>query len=113
METPTPEQEQQQQEISLEQAKREIKLMKAFKRLAKTSEFKLIIQEEYMTNEAVRMVMAKGEAMPKEAHERLAGSIYGPSALHAFFLRINQVGQSAEVALHDFEQAQADTQEEI
>ncbi len=72
-------------ERSIEQSKRLIKLDQALKRLQTNADYKLIIEQGYLTDEAVRLVHAKADV-----------ALQSPAKQEAVIRDIDAIGSFAE-----------------
>lgn len=76
----------QQVEIDIEDAKKAVELGKSLKRLEANRDFKKLILEGYLVNEAARMARLLGSSMvPEGVRDHLQRDILGPGALQSFF----------------------------
>lgn len=78
-------------------------------RLRKNKDFAEVIEEGYLREEAIRLVMAKVAGLSEEAMSKLDKLAYGPGALAQYFDNILRLGDQAEQALLNSEQ----TREEL
>ena len=89
-------------ELSMEQAKGSIELMESFKRLNQSKDFKEIIEENYFKREASRLVLLKADdSMQSDEHQAsIMKQIDAIGEVRKYFVSIMQMGRMAENALH-------------
>lgn len=85
----------------IERLKEQVKLKDVLIRLRENPDFKQVIDEEYLKNEAIRLVEAKGspELSSEESQRTLDNNIMGVSILRQYFQRIMIMGDQAERSL--------------
>lgn len=88
-------------EITIEQARKQIKMRDAVERLMNNQDFKDIVLEQYLREEAVRLVHLKADAqMQDERRQRnMDMGIAGIGLFRVFCERIQREGDEAEEAL--------------
>lgn len=90
-------------ELSIEQAKKHIDLMKALGRLRENKDFQQIIEEGYFEKEASRLVLLRASPQAEGMREGIDEAIVGVGQLRQYLSRIFQFGRHAEKALIDAE----------
>lgn len=109
--------EYQEQEISIDELnayidklKAQAELPEALERLQKNKDFQLIIEQEYLREEAVRLTENKchPEFQTPERQALLDRGLFGVSHMTQFFNRIRVMG---EMAKRDLAQAESDREE--
>lgn len=90
--------------ISVQQAEHSVSLLDAYERLLQNADFQLLIQETYVKNEAIRLVLLKtANGMETEKEQKnIENSMIGISALNQFFNAIVQLGQMSRESLAEF-----------
>lgn len=107
------EQEIEQVEISLQQAKEQIERAEALDRLHQNKDFRKMILEGYFKEEASRLVLLKGDInLSKEAEEHCDKMINGIGVLRAYFQTVYHFGNMAEKAIADHEAAREELLQE-
>ena len=98
-------------EANMDDAKRVVLVNQAFQNLSKNRDFKLLIQEEYLEQEAIRLVQAKSNpGLQNEVQQKfIENSILGIGALQQFFNKLAIMSAEAERAL----EADQDTHAEL
>lgn len=93
-------------ELSIEEAKQSVDLKLALGRLIKNRDFKKVIEEGYLRNEAIRLVHAKASPSLQSAEHqaRITRDIDAIGALDQYLTTIYQIGSQAEYAVADYEQ---------
>ena len=87
-------------EISIEQAKRIIERGRAARRLADNPDFKALVLEGYLRDEAARLADLLSEpALRDQDRAGVARDINGPGALRRFFQNILREAQMAEESM--------------
>ena len=100
----------QQVELSLEEAKKLVEFGEAIERLNQNRDFKTVILEGYMGEEAKRLVFLTGEYnLTPEAREQVHQNIHGIAALRNYLVARTQIGEIAKKEVQDF----SETLEEI
>lgn len=99
------EQEIEQLEMSMQDAKNNIKLLDAMERLQKNRDFKLLVESEYFEKEAARAVGMKSSPNFQEDREQklVDNVIIGIGQLQQFFNKIFQVGMMSKRSLEEYE----------
>lgn len=96
-------------EVSIEQAKTAINLRNSLVKLMENKDFQAVIEVGYLKEEAVRMVMARGNFnLTPETRENISNALYGVASLEQFFQEIIRNGASADAALGEHEQTRED-----
>lgn len=102
------------QEISVQELEQHIELLKEQKklpesldRLMKNEDFKRIILNEYLREEAIRATMLKADPQmaSEENQKRVENTLIGVSQLNQFIQRIRVMGAMAERDLPEAEEA--------
>lgn len=105
------EQQLQQIEVTIEEAKSVIKLKDAYVRLLNNDDFKAVIQKGYFEDESVRCVLMRG--MPnfdsEDAQKKILRDIDGIGTLRQFFISLQKKAMMSENAIA----ANAEAREEI
>ncbi len=93
-------------ELSIDQAKESVAKMKALNKLTDNKEFTQLIREGYFEKEASRLVLMLAEpAMQEEtSQEMLQKQITAIGYLRQYFITINQMGRMAQKSLTDDEE---------
>ena len=99
------EEELNQLDANIAEAKHYIDIKKSVERLFKNRDFKKVILEYYFKEEAARLVMAKSSNLNEEQKKLIDCMIYGIGALSNFFDSVHQRGMQAEEALREDEDA--------
>ena len=99
------EEELNQLDANIAEAKHFIDIKKSVERLFKNRDFKKVILEYYFKEEAARLVMAKSSNLSEEQKKLIDNMMYGVGALSNFFDSVLQRGVQAEQALRDDEEA--------
>lgn len=94
-------------EVSMEEAKEAVELGKALDRLNNHPDFKLIIRDGYLRDEAVRLVHLKSDPnMQGENQQRhVDRDIMGIGALLNYFRKIQHISMQANSLVEQCEQA--------
>ena len=94
-------------ELTIEAAKENIKIMNSLQRLIKNKDFKIVIDDGYLRDEAVRLVHLKADYNLQEADKQahIVKGIDSIGYLRAYFSKIFQQGSASEGALTDQEAA--------
>ena len=106
------EEELNQLDANIAEAKHFIDIKKSVERLFKNRDFKKVILEFYFKEEAARLVMAKSSNLNEEQKKLIDCMIYGIGALSNFFDSVHQRGIQAEQALQDDEDAKTEILQE-
>ena len=99
------EEELNQLDASMAEAKHFIDIKKSVERLFKNRDFKKVILDYYFKEESARLVMAKSSNLNEEQKKLIDCMIYGIGALSNFFDSVHQRGMQAEEALREDEDA--------
>jgi len=88
-------------ELSMEEAKGSIELMEAFQRLAKSKDFKEIFEENYFKREASRLVLLKADdqMQDEDSQKFILNQIDAIGQVRKYLIAINQMGRMAQNAL--------------
>jgi hypothetical protein len=86
-------------EVSIEQAKEIVEDRDALLRLMDNKDFKRILQEKYMKEEAVRLVLLKGASLTPEQQVQVDKMINGIAALDGFLRTIMIEGEQMEESI--------------
>jgi hypothetical protein len=92
-------------EVSLEDAKQAVALRDAVLRLEKNRDFKKLIEQGYLTEEAVRLTHLLAHPAMAERQDDLITDLKGISAFKAYIHQIMATGNMAEVSLKEHEEA--------
>jgi hypothetical protein len=92
-------------EVSIEEAKKVINLKNSFISLSSNKDFQTVIENSYFKDESARLVMAKSAGLTPEQQANIDNMIYGIGALYNFFNTLTMRGVQMEDALRDDEQA--------
>lgn len=104
------EQQIEQVEIGIEEAKHAIEMLKTLNRLQAHPDFQKIITEGYFKEEASRVVLLRGDLNADEEIEKHCDKqINGIGVLRGYFQKIRHYGSMAEKALADHQE----TREEL
>jgi hypothetical protein len=106
------EEELNQLDASMAEAKHFIEIKKSVEKLFRNREFKKVILEYYFKEEAARLVMAKSSNLNEEQKKLIDCMIYGIGALSNFFDSVHQRGIQAEQALREDEDAKTEILQE-
>jgi len=103
----TPDQQIEQIELSIEQAKSSIDMRDALRRLNENKDFKKVIVEGYFEKEASRVVLLKADpnTQDTETQDALDKSIIAIGQLRQYMRTIFQVGGMADGAMGSHEEA--------
>jgi len=114
-ERPTPEQELELIENSINAHKQNVAIGEALQRLLRNRDFKRVIMEHYLRDEAVRAVklMAAPECQNPTQQEALQKIIIGIGQLDQFLRVTLQIADRAQLAIQDDEAAYAEIAAEI
>lgn len=98
-------------DASIESLKQTIALADSFKRLSTNKDFKKLIIEEYLKNNAIRLVhLTTNTALNAEA---IQNDIKGIAAFNQYLLNVAQAGAVAERELEEANVLKAELQEEM
>ena len=94
-------------EVGMLQAKDAVNRMHAFQKLLTNENFKSIVEEGYFKEEASRLVLLKSDPQMSsdENQKAIDNAIIGIGQLRQYFQTTMQLGRMAEKALIDDEQA--------
>lgn len=98
----------------IDQAKRDLDLAKALANLEGNADFKKIVSEGYLREEAVRLVMLKGDPQVSLPHQQAAilRDIDAIGSLSEYFRIIRKLGEKAERSIKDAESEIEEIEEE-
>ena len=101
--------------LTIEEAKKAIDLMKAYHRLADNPDFKLLIGQAYFIDEAAEVVAKKVRLeYSDEANQSFLDKIiYGIGSLRLYFNKVHNMGVKAENALEDHYETRNQIMQEI
>lgn len=95
-------------ELTIDQAEHQIKLGEALERLQSNKDFKLVINQGYLENEAIRLV--RGRSDPSmQTPELQAANLRDIDAIGSFLVYLQQISRAANLA----ERAIKDAETEI
>lgn len=99
----TEQQQQQQLQVTEEQAKECIALRDALVRLENNKDFELLFREEFFKNEAIRLVHLKSDRnmQTEEAKSSIERGMAAVGYLGEFFNKVHQFGEMADNATED------------
>ena len=102
----TPDQQIEQIELSIAQAKDSITKLDAFTRLKNNKDFILLIEEGYFEKEASRVVLLKADPEMQDAQSQTAldHSIIAIGQFRQYLRTIVQMGHISQKALHEHEE---------
>lgn len=104
----TPEEEFQELEISMTEAKQTVELGKAAERLYHNSDFKKVILDGYFLHEAARMVLAHNNpGLRPEMRALIMDDMKGPAALSRYLSMVVQSGHHAQMNIAQTEEEMA------
>jgi len=88
-------------ELSIEQAKGSIELMESFQRLAKSKDFKEVIEENYFKREASRLVLLRedDQMQDMESQTTIDKQMVAIGQVRKYFTSIMQMGRMAQNAI--------------
>lgn len=109
----TPETEMEEIGITIEQAKEFLSKRDALARLSKNQDFKTIILEGYLKEEAVRLVSISGEAPHAANTDLIMDAIKGISHFRQYCDLIFNVGDAAEQTIRECEEALEQIQADV
>lgn len=96
-------------EVSITAAKKAIEQRDALLRLTTNNDFKIVIEELYLKDEALRLVNLKSShTLTKDQKENVDNMMYGIGSLNGFFSNVFSLGSQMEQALADSEAARED-----
>jgi len=98
-------------ELSIEEAQKNIDRMEALERLRKNRDFKLLVEEGYLQDEAARVVLAKAEPglQGPEQQVMLENMIIAVGYFRQYLNKIYQFGSHSKRAMSEHQ----DTREEL
>lgn len=93
-------------QITLDQAKNKVKLVEALDRLERNKDFKLVIGEEFLKQEPLRLVGCLSDPSLQAPHMQAAfvADMRAGSALLAFFRLLRKNGDAAAQSIIDSEE---------
>lgn len=100
-------QEIQELELGIEEAKKMIERRDALRRLMANADFKTIIDDDYLREEAIRLshLLGSPHAQLKAAQEDILNDLKGIAALKRYFHTLLTMGNQAEEAILSHEEA--------
>lgn len=104
----TNEEQLEQIELNMAEAKRFIELRTSLQRLEKNRDFKKLISEYYFKEEAARLVMAKSAGLDETQQAVIDKMIYGIGSLAKFLDSTMSRGAEAELALKENEEVKVE-----
>lgn len=97
-------------EVSIEEAKKHCKMGEALKRLSKNKDFKLVINDAYLKDHAIRLVMLRGDDnLDEVTREKVLNEIDAIGAFAGYLRYLKHTGERAADAIKQDEE----TREEI
>lgn len=109
----SPENEIEELQITLEDAKRTVALRDDLMNLAKNKLFKSIIVDAYMKDEALRLTQIIGEIQHVEYRDEIVDALKGISHFRQWMDRILGMGDVAEQSIKEYEQVLQDAYAEM
>jgi hypothetical protein len=102
-------------ELTIEQAQENIDKLEALDRLRKNRDWKFIIEEGYLKEEAQRLVLAKAEpALRSDDHQKeLDNMIMALSYFRQYLNKLYQFGEQAKRAIEDHRQTRDEIASEV
>lgn len=93
-------------ELSIEDAKKNIRLLEALSRLQNNKDFQLLIEDEFFVQGAARAVSMKSSPNFQEPHQQrvVDNVIVGIGQLQQFFNKVYQIGQMSRRSLEEYEE---------
>lgn len=99
-------------ELSIQEAKKLIARKDAAQRLADNRDFKELVLEGYLKDEAVRLAHISADANMKEYREEIMLSMQGISLFRQYMQNLIRMGEMAQAEMYDYEQALDDVRAE-
>jgi hypothetical protein len=109
----SPENEIEELQITLEDAKRTVALRDDLMKLAKNKLFKSIIVDAYMKDEALRLTQIIGEIQHVEYRDEIVDALKGISHFRQWMDRILGMGDVAEQSIKEYENVLQDAYAEM
>jgi hypothetical protein len=109
----TPQSELEEIQLSIQAARDLVEKRDALITLSKNEQFKKMILEGYLKNEAVRLAQISGEYAHREYRGEIMGMITGISYFNQWIEQVLREGDNAEEAIREHEQAMQDVLEEM
>lgn len=108
-------QELEQIEVSIDQAKASIELWQSFEKLKRNPDFIKVFTKGYFEEEAIRLVKLKSDySMTDDKSQKLIdNSITSVGVLHQYLDDVKRKGQIAEANLEDLEEAKSAVLSEV
>lgn len=93
-------------QIDLDEAKKKVKLLEALERLQRNKDYKLLIEEEYLRQEPLRLVSCLADPALQAPHMQASfvADMRAGSALNSFYLLVRRNGEAAYQAIKDGEE---------
>lgn len=93
-------------QITLDEAKKKVKLGEALERLERNKDFKLVFDEEFFKQESLRQVSLLSCPAHQEPHKQasIIADMRASATVQAFFRLIQRNAEHAEVAIMDNEE---------
>ena len=101
-------------DLEIDEAKKSIAKRDALLRLCRMPEWKLIIDEGYLKDDAARLVLLKSATATEspEAQQRIDNSIIAVGQFYQHCRSIMATGDQAEAALADYEETRQEIEDE-
>lgn len=99
-------------QLSIQEAKKLIARKDAAKRLTDNRDFKELVLEGYLRDEAIRLAHISADGNMKEYRDEIMLSMQGISLFRQFMQNIIRMGDMAQAELYDYEQALDDVRAE-
>lgn len=96
----------QQIQLTLDEAKKKVKLGEALERLERNKDFKLLIDEEFLKQESIRQVSLLSDPAFQTPHMQasIVADMRAGSTLQAFFRLVSRNASMSAQAVHDSEE---------
>lgn len=93
-------------QLTLDEAKKKVKLGEALERLERNKDFKLLIDEEFLKQEAIRQVSLLSDPAFQTPHMQASviSDMRGGATLQSFFRLVSRNASMAAQAVHDSEE---------
>jgi len=102
------EQQIEQLDKNMAEAKKFMDIRNSYRKLAKNREFKKVILDYYFNEEAARLVTAKSAGLDESQEKMIDNMMYGIGALQNFFESVESRGMQAEQAYKEDEDTRAE-----
>lgn len=99
-------------ELSIQEAKRLIEVRDAAVRLSENADFKAVVLDGYLKDEALRLTHLSADVAVKEHKDDIFLALQGISLFRQFMQDRIRMGDIAERELHDYEEALDDVRAE-